>query len=128
MCNKILVVDDEKSMRRLLNAILVEYGFEVDLAVNTREADSFLAGNAYSAVVVDYQMPEEDGIQWITRIQAAGFATPCILISGGAEDTLRQASRHIRLGALMCKPFDLTDFVEIVRRHMANCTCLQTAA
>ena len=127
MCNTILVVDDEKSMRRLLNAILVEYGFAVDVAASTREADELLAGKGYDAVVVDYHMPEEDGIQWMTRLQAGGFATPCLLISGGAEEALRHAARHIRLAGVMCKPFDLSDFVEMVKRHTWHCGCPEPA-
>jgi DNA-binding response OmpR family regulator len=120
MCNTILVVDDEKSMRRLLTAILAEYGFGVDAAANTQEADRLLATNAYDAIVVDYHMPDEDGIQWLTRRQAGDFPMPCILISGGAEETLRHAARNIRLDAIMCKPFDLTAFVDLVHQHMPS--------
>jgi two-component system, chemotaxis family, chemotaxis protein CheY len=127
MCNTILVVDDEKSMRRLLTAILVEYGFGVDAAANTREADQLLATNVYDAIVVDYHMPDEDGIQWLTRRQAGEFPMPCILISGGAEETLRHAARHIRVAAIMCKPFDLSAFVELVRQHTLTSRCREHA-
>ena len=127
MCNTILVVDDEKSMRRLLTAILAEYGFAVDAAANTQEADQLLATNVYDAIVVDYHMPEEDGIQWLTRRQAGDFPMPCILISGGAEETLRHAARHIRVAAIMCKPFDLSAFVELVRQHALSGRCCEHA-
>ena len=127
MCNTILIVDDEKSMRRLLNAILVEYGFAVDVAASAREADELLAGRDYDAVVVDYHMPEEDGIHWMGRLQAGGFATPCILISGGAEESLLYAARNIRLAGVMCKPFDLSAFVQMVKRHTRDCVCTEAA-
>jgi len=127
MCNTILVVDDEKSMRRLLTAILAEYGFAVDAAANTQEADQLLATTVYDAIVVDYHMPDEDGIQWLTRRQAANFPMPCILISGGAEETLRHAARHIRVAAIMCKPFDLSAFVELVRQHTLSGRCCEPA-
>ena len=68
MNEKILVVDDENSLRRVLCAMLESEGYEVDDACNGAEAISKIANNSYAAVITDLKMPEVDGIELLKHV------------------------------------------------------------
>ena len=90
---KVLAVDDEPDLCSLTKQFLEMSGnIQVDTAGSVREAMSMLASKRYGAIVSDYQMPEEDGIQFLKSLRAAGERTPFILFTGkGREEVVIEA-------------------------------------
>jgi len=103
---KILVVDDEEKMRRLLCIILGRRGHEVHEAGNGREALELLQTNSYDMVISDIRMPNMDGMQMLQAMKEHGLYVPLVFITAFA--TVDSAVDAMRQGALdyITKPFD----------------------
>jgi len=65
--NRVLVVDDDRSVSRLVAAILRDRGYIVDVANDGRSALNLVAENPYILAVLDYQMPDMDGVELFQR-------------------------------------------------------------
>jgi len=115
---KILVIDDEKSIRITLKDILGHEGLEVDLASNGPEGIEFFRKNVYDAVLCDIKMPEMDGLEVLTKIQDISRDVPVIMISG--HGTIETAVEAIKKGAFdfIEKPPDLNRLLIIIRNAM----------
>ena len=104
MTKKILVVDDEKSMRDTLHIMLEKEGFNVDTAFNGLDAlEKFKKGH-YDLVLTDLKMPEYNGIKLIEEITSQSD-TPIIIMTAYA--TKEEAIKALNLGAsfFIEKPF-----------------------
>jgi len=113
--SKILVADDDPENRSILERLLSPCGFEMEFAVNGREAVEMMGTTAFDAVLLDIQMPEMDGFEVLAALRESGQLrqTPVIVVTGlqdeqdavrcieiGAEDFL---SRPIRPALLMAR-------------------------
>lgn len=105
--SRILVVDDEQSIRNTLQEILEYEKYKVDQASDGLEALEYLKKQNYKLILCDIKMPQMDGIELLERIQILTPETPVIMISGhGNIDTAVEA---IKKGAFdfIEKPLDL---------------------
>ncbi len=103
----ILIIDDEKSIRRSLSEILSYEKYTIEMTENAIEALKLLEANEYDAILCDIKMPEMDGIEALPKMLELRPDTPVIMLSGhGNIDTAVEA---IKLGAFdfIEKPVDL---------------------
>lgn len=103
-----LVVDDSRTMRGILKRILTGFGFSVTEAANGREAlDQLTAGEPVHLVLVDWNMPEMNGYEFIqaVRRERAWDALPLMMVTTEAE--IDQMNRALEAGAneYVMKPF-----------------------
>jgi two-component system, NtrC family, nitrogen regulation response regulator NtrX len=113
--SKILVVDDERAIRRALREILEFEEFEVDEAENGREAIEKATAGLYDIIFCDIKMPQMDGMEVLDELIKAKIDSPIIMISGhGNIDTAVQA---IKKGAFdfIEKPLDLNRILVTIR-------------
>jgi two-component system response regulator MprA len=112
---RILVVDDEPSVRDALDRALRLDGYRVRLAHDGREALDALADEPPDAVVLDVLMPEPDGLEVCRRIRAAGDRTPVLLLT--ARDAVPDRVRGLDAGAddYLVKPFALEELTARLR-------------
>lgn len=104
---KILIIDDERSIRNSLKEILADEGYDIDAAENGMEGISMVEKEKYSVIFCDIKMPEMDGIEVLDKLESMGLDTAVIMISGhGDIDT---AVECIKKGAFdfIQKPLDL---------------------
>ena len=104
-----LVVDDSATLRMILKEYLKKLGFEVTEAANGREALDVLNGMATAdLVLVDWNMPEMDGVSFVRAVRAdPRYATlPLLMVTTNTE--LSQVSTALEAGAneYIMKPFD----------------------
>jgi len=106
---RILVVDDEPSVRDALDRALRMDGYRVQLAADGREALDALAQTPPDAVVLDVLMPEPDGLEVCRRLRAAGDRTPVLMLT--ARDAVPDRVRGLDAGAddYLVKPFALEE-------------------
>ncbi len=113
--SKILVIDDQKSIRNTLKEILEYEKNEVDLAENGPEGLKLFEKNKYDIVLCDIKMPDMDGIEVLQKIMEKNQEIPVIMISGHANiDTAVDA---IKKGAydFIEKPLDLNRLLVTIR-------------
>jgi two-component system, NtrC family, nitrogen regulation response regulator NtrX len=116
---KILVVDDESDIRRLLQEILTEEGYEVEVAADASQARAACARQIPDLVLLDIWMPDTDGITLLREWSAEPTeGCPVVMMSGhGTVDTAVEATR---LGAydFVEKPLSLAKLLRTVERAL----------
>ena len=104
---KILIIDDERSIRNSLKEILADEGYDVDVAENGAQGCAMVEKEKYSVIFCDIKMPEMDGMEVLDRFAQMGVDSAVVMISGhGDIDT---AVECIKKGAFdfIQKPLDL---------------------
>jgi len=115
---RILVIDDERSIRNTLKEILEYESYEVDTAEDGFEGLELLAQKKYDVAICDIKMPKMDGIEVLDKIVHSFPDTPVVMISGhGDIDT---AVGSIKKGAFdfIQKPLDLNRILITIRNAM----------
>ena len=93
MAKTVLVVDDDPTQRRLLQAVLERDGYAVVHAVNGGEAiDRMTKGGGADVILLDMIMPEMSGMECLAEMRSAGVTTPVIVLTAnGGIDTVVKA-------------------------------------
>jgi two-component system, NtrC family, nitrogen regulation response regulator NtrX len=112
----ILVLDDEKNIRRSIEIALEQEGMHVIAAHDAAAALRVLHERIVDLLILDIRLGDVDGLAFFKKMQADGFATPVIVISGNA--TLTEAAQAVKLGAFdfLEKPFSAERIAVAVRR------------
>ncbi|MBD0254791.1 MAG: sigma-54-dependent Fis family transcriptional regulator, partial [Cytophagales bacterium] len=115
---KILIVDDEKSIRYTLRDILEYEKYEVDEAKDGLEALDLLRKNSYDVVLCDVKMPNMDGLELLTKAGETGTEAQFIMIS--AHGNIETAVEATKKGAFdfIPKPPDLNRLLITVRNAL----------
>ncbi len=115
MNERILIVDDEESLRMSLKFKLKSAGFDVDVAVDGEEALDKLKSKQVDVVLLDINMPRMSGIEALTRIRQDFPQTEAIMLTGFAD--FSTAIECLKMGArdYLVKPVDTTELVTRVR-------------
>jgi len=113
---KILVIDDEQNIRRMLARVLSSEGFIVKEAINGLEALKRLEEENYSLVLLDLKMPGLNGIETLKKIRKNDLNLPVIMMS--AYGSILEAVEAMKLGALdyLIKPFDIEELKILIKR------------
>ena len=112
---KILVIDDEKSIRKTLREILEYENFKVDEAADGVEGISLAEKESYDIILCDIKMPKADGMEVLEKIQKVHPDTPVVMISG--HGTIETAVEAVKRGAFdfIAKPLDLNRLLVTIR-------------
>jgi len=115
MPDKILVVDDEQTIRELLGELLSIEGYEVVSAPNGQEAIRLAALETPHVVILDANMPELDGIAttWELRSQHETCWVPIIMVTAFGET--RTEALHAGVDDFVTKPFKVPDLLARVK-------------
>jgi two-component system, NtrC family, nitrogen regulation response regulator NtrX len=118
MSQTILIVDDEKAIRRTLSEILTFEGFNVDEAADGVEAVKKIKENNYDCVLCDIKMPKMDGLEVLEQTREAKPDIPFIVISG--HGNIETAVEAVKKGAFdfISKPPDLNRLLITIRNAM----------
>ncbi len=115
---KVLVIDDEASTRRLIEQTLKKQGYEVLLASSGDEGLKMVIDDSPDIILLDIQLPGMDGIEVLQKIKEISKDT--VVIMATAMDDLKVAVKAMRLGAYdyINKPFHIDDLVLTVNKAM----------
>ncbi len=114
--NKIIVADDEESMRWVLSKALKRKGFSVDLARDGDEALGLIQSNAYDLAILDIKMPGLSGLELLDRIRE--LKNDLLVVIMTAEASMKNAVEAMKRGAYdyITKPFDLDVIDAIIEK------------
>jgi two-component system nitrogen regulation response regulator NtrX len=116
--SNILVIDDEKSIRKALSEILLTEGYKVEEAMDGLEGYNLIKSKSYDCILSDIKMPKMDGLELLANLQKEGIDIPIIMISGhGSTDTAVEAVKN---GAFdyISKPPDLNRLLITIRNAL----------
>ncbi len=104
---RILVVDDEPHIRRVLEAILGKEGFEVLVAVDGPQGLEELSTEEVDLVILDLMMPGANGLEILSKIRSDPLRenTPVIILTAKGQDTDREAALAGGANDFLTKPF-----------------------
>ena len=104
---KILIVDDERSIRNSLKEILDDEGYDVDVAENGQQGVEMVEKEKYDVIFCDIKMPVMDGVETLAKLTSMGIDSAVVMISGHAD--VATAVDCIKKGAFdfIEKPLDL---------------------
>ena len=112
---RVLVADDENSVREALRRALVLEGYDVDLASGGHEALTASDSGRSDVMVLDVLMPDLDGIEVCRRLRKQGDRIPILMLT--ARDAVADRVEGLEAGAddYLVKPFDLDELIARLR-------------
>jgi len=116
---RVLAVDDEPNMRRLLEIMLKQAGYQAFIAANGKEALDILMRDGADLIISDLHMPDMDGISLLSAVREAELATPVIIVTAHGE--IESAVSAMKLGAsdYILRPFDLETLEIAISRALS---------
>jgi DNA-binding NtrC family response regulator len=111
---RVLIVDDEKNMRKTLADILQSEGYEVATAATGEEAIELCAKQGYDVVLLDVRMPGMGGVEAFRQIRRHQEGVRVILMSAYGVDELKQAALDEGAIAFLAKPLDVERVVKLI--------------
>jgi len=116
--SNILIIDDEKAIRKTLSEILSYEGYKIDEAGDGEEGLKRFKEKSYDVVLCDIKMPRLDGIEFLDKAREANPDVPVIMISG--HGTIETAVEAVKKGAYdyISKPPDLNRLLITIRNAM----------
>jgi CheY-like chemotaxis protein len=125
---RILIVDDEQSVREVLSEYFTEQGYGVETAGGGEEALALVGTRAPDLVLLDVRMQGMDGVQTLRRLREIAPDTSVIMVT--ANEDVGLARETLKLGALdyVAKPFDFVYLERAVLAGMAQAGASQAAA
>ncbi len=112
---RILVVEDEKRLNRIISEALEDEGYSVDSCFNGLDALDYAAGADYDVIILDIMMPKMDGLEVVRRLRAGGNSTPVLFLT--ARDSVADRVTGLESGGdyYLVKPFDFQELMAVVR-------------
>ena len=113
---RVLVIDDEPAVARVLQAFLSKAGFAVETAASAEEAEERLAREEFEVIVADILLPGRSGIEFLKMMRGMGIEAPVVMITG--DPSLESAIHAIQEGAydFLVKPVQPDHLVHTVAR------------
>jgi len=115
---RILVVDDDENIRKVLSMILEGEGYKVDQAETAKQAIEKSRKNFYNIALIDIRLPDMEGIELLTKMRDTTPRMRKIIITG--YPTLQNAIEAVNRGAdaYILKPFDVTKVLATIKEQL----------
>lgn len=113
---RLLVLDDDPSMQRLVGTLLRRDGYRVDIVSEASQAIALLSRNEYAALLLDIMTPTEGGVTVIKHLRGARpeLLRRVVLVTGSPDSMLKAVSTEVF--AVVRKPFDSATLIQTIRR------------
>lgn len=112
---RILVVEDEKHLNRIISEAVEDEGYSVDSCYNGLEALEYLECADYDVIILDIMMPKMNGLELVRRLRDKGDSTPVLFLT--ARDAVADRVEGLESGGdyYLTKPFDFQELMAVVR-------------
>ena len=112
---KILIVDDDVRLRRLLERFLDEQGYRVRTVENVEQMDRLLSRELFNLVVLDLMLPGEDGLSACHRLREQGNRMPIIMLTAKGDEASRIQGLEQGADDYLAKPFNPRELLARIR-------------
>ncbi len=117
---RVLVIDDDESIREFVGWVLADEGHEIAVAPNGAAALELLEGFQPDVILLDMRMPVMDGWEFANAYRDGRERVAPIVVMTAAESADQRAD-EIRAQGCIGKPFDLEELLDVVRRFGSSC-------
>ena len=117
---RILIVDDDEGLLMILGEYLSAHGFEPQLADSAMQARHYLKRSQFDAVLCDFQMPGESGLDLLRYIKALYTGLPFFLMTGAGSMRLKKEAMQMGSTGYIEKPFKISDLLTIMASFQAH--------
>ena len=111
---RLLLVDDDPNMQRMVALFLNKKNFDLEIAGNGRKALEMLDSNKYDLIISDMQIPLMDGAELLQKIRGKKIKTPVILISAYTSLDMPNEANTSDFAAVLFKPFDSSNLINTI--------------
>ena len=125
---RLLVVEDDKTIREFLTRALAESGFGVDASALGSQAEKMALEGVHDALIVDLTLPDMDGLELIQRLRAQGVTSPVLILSARRSVDERVVGLERGGDDYMTKPFAVAELLARVRALLRRSTPTQSEA
>ncbi|MGY6741440.1 MAG: response regulator [Cecembia sp.] len=115
MNNKILIVEDDAVFCKLLTRFLSKNDYEVSDAQNGSDALQFLKNNTFGHAILDYRLPDMNGIDILKKIKDKTPETKVILISRYGDEGVANKAIYAGADAFVSKPINPTELLQVIK-------------
>jgi DNA-binding NtrC family response regulator len=123
---KILVVDDNDELRKIVSAELADSGYEVDQACDGEEAIAKLQKDTIALMTLDLRMPKEDGWGVLTFLTEHTIKTRAIVLTGYANIACAMKAKKMGADAFLSKPYDIEELLFTINKVLNNDESLES--
>ena len=116
--DKILIVDDDDSLRESMVSILESEGYILDVAKSGQEAETKIKNNVYNLVLLDIRLPDINGIELLAKINKYSPKVKKIMLTGFPDTNSAIKSVNEKADAYLVKPFDPEKLLEIIAENL----------
>jgi DNA-binding NtrC family response regulator len=115
---RILVIDDDESIRKVLSTVLKENGYIVDTAENGAEAIKKSKTRFFNLALIDIRLPDMEGTKLLTKLKETTPKMVKIIVTG--YPSLNNAIEAVNKGAdgYVLKPFDMDNLLDTIKKHL----------
>jgi two-component system, OmpR family, KDP operon response regulator KdpE len=117
---RILVIDDEPPIRRLLKTALTAQSWRVEEAADGPEALEFLRRNKMDLIVLDLGLPQMDGLEVIRQLRDGGNHTPIVVLSSRDDEKGKVAALDLGADDYVTKPFGVEELAARIRAALRH--------
>jgi len=116
LSNRILVVDDDISIRKLSAQVLTAFGFQVETAEDGVAGWEALHASSYDLLITDHNMPKVTGVELVKKLRFARMTLPVVLASGAIPTEELNRNPSLQLAATLLKPFTMYELLGTVKK------------
>lgn len=122
---RVLIVEDDESLHRIISRRLKEEGYAVDGCFDGEEALDYMTSEVYDCVILDWMLPKKDGVIVLQEFRNAGYQTPILMLT--AKDSITDRVSGLDAGAddYLTKPFAYDELSARVRALLRRNTTVK---
>ena len=112
---RILFAEDDRDLNKAVKTLLERSGYQVDSVFDGEEAADYAVMETYQCIILDWMMPEMDGVEALRKIRKQGITVPCLMLT--ARDAVEDRVTGLDAGAddYLSKPFNANELLARVR-------------
>lgn len=115
---RILYVDDDLNMQKMVELFMRKSNHSLSTAKNGRSALKMLENNQYDIIITDIQMPELDGLSFIDEIKKQKIKSPVVVVSAFGQDSMSEKALKKGAVKILHKPFESKQLFDVIKKFV----------